>query len=40
MEMTIRAGCDGVVEDLPVAQGQQVKDGALLAAIGAIGKAA
>ncbi|MBI2234988.1 MAG: acetyl/propionyl/methylcrotonyl-CoA carboxylase subunit alpha [Micavibrio aeruginosavorus] len=33
MEMTIRAGCAGVVEELPVAAGQQVTDGALLVAI-------
>lgn len=30
MEMTIRAGCDGVVEDLPVSANDQVGDGALL----------
>ena len=33
MEMTIRAGCAGIVEELPVAAGQQVSDGALLVAI-------
>ena len=33
MEMTIRAGCDGVIDDLPVAGGQQVADGALLVSI-------
>lgn len=33
MEMTIRAGCAGIIEDLPVAAGQQVADGALLVAI-------
>lgn len=30
MEMTIRAGCDGMVEELPISAGQQVSDGALL----------
>lgn len=30
MEMTIRARCDGVVEELPVAANDQVMDGALL----------
>jgi len=33
MEMTIRAGCAGVVGELPVSAGQQVADGALLVAI-------
>lgn len=33
MEVTIRAGCDGVVDDLPVAAGDQVQDGALLVSI-------
>ena len=33
MEMTIRAGCDGVVDELPVSGGQQVSDGALLVSI-------
>ncbi len=33
MEMTIRAGCDGIVDELPVAAGQQVADGALLVSI-------
>ncbi|MFN3827705.1 MAG: acetyl-CoA carboxylase biotin carboxylase subunit [Micavibrio sp.] len=33
MEMTIRAGCDGVIDELPVSAGQQVADGALLVAI-------
>ncbi|HEY0901057.1 MAG TPA: biotin/lipoyl-containing protein, partial [Micavibrio sp.] len=33
MEMTIRAGCDGVVEELPISAGQQVADGALLVMI-------
>lgn len=33
MEMTIRAGCGGVVEELPVAVNDQVTDGALLVAI-------
>jgi len=35
MEMTIRAGCDGVVKQLPAKQGQQVIDGALLAEVAA-----
>lgn len=30
MEVAIKADCDGVVEDLPIAQGDQVDDGALL----------
>lgn len=34
MEMTIRAGCEGVVDELPVSAGQQVSDGALLVSIG------
>ena len=33
MEMTIRAGCAGVISELPVSAGQQVSDGALLVAI-------
>jgi 3-methylcrotonyl-CoA carboxylase alpha subunit len=33
MEMTIRAGCEGVIGELPVTAGQQVADGALLVAI-------
>ncbi len=33
MEMTIRAGCDGTVDELPVAANDQVMDGALLAMI-------
>jgi 3-methylcrotonyl-CoA carboxylase alpha subunit len=33
MEMTIRAGCAGLIEDLPVAVNDQVGDGALLASI-------
>ena len=33
MEMTIRAGCAGIVGELPVKAGQQVSDGALLVAI-------
>ena len=33
MEMTIRAGCAGVVDELPVSAGQQVQDGALLVSI-------
>ncbi|QQG37220.1 MAG: acetyl/propionyl/methylcrotonyl-CoA carboxylase subunit alpha [Micavibrio aeruginosavorus] len=33
MEMTIRAGCAGIVDELPVSAGQQVVDGALLVAI-------
>ena len=33
MEMTIRAGCDGVIDELPVSAGQQVADGALLVSI-------
>ncbi|MBI4030507.1 MAG: acetyl/propionyl/methylcrotonyl-CoA carboxylase subunit alpha [Proteobacteria bacterium] len=33
MEMTIRAGVSGVVEEIPVAVNDQVKDGALLASI-------
>jgi 3-methylcrotonyl-CoA carboxylase alpha subunit len=33
MEMTIRAGCAGIVEDLPVAAGDQVADGSLLVSI-------
>ncbi|MBU0799851.1 MAG: methylcrotonoyl-CoA carboxylase, partial [Alphaproteobacteria bacterium] len=33
MEMTIRAGCAGVVDDLPVAVNDQVSDGALLVSI-------
>ncbi len=33
MEMTIRAGCAGIVGELPVSAGQQVGDGALLVAI-------
>ncbi len=33
MEMTIRAGCEGIVGELPVAAGQQVGDGALLVSI-------
>ena len=37
MEMTIRAGCDGVVDDLPVAVNDQVADGALLVSIRAEG---
>ena len=33
MEMTIRAGCEGVIGELPVSAGQQVSDGALLISI-------
>lgn len=33
MEMTIRAGCAGVVIDLPVKAGQQVSDGTLLVSL-------
>ncbi|MCM2343950.1 MAG: acetyl/propionyl/methylcrotonyl-CoA carboxylase subunit alpha [Alphaproteobacteria bacterium] len=33
MEMTIRAGCAGIVDELPVSAGQQVVDGTLLVAI-------
>lgn len=33
MEMTIRAGCAGVVDELPVSANDQVADGALLVAI-------
>jgi 3-methylcrotonyl-CoA carboxylase alpha subunit len=33
MEMTIRAGCDGTVDELPVAANDQVTDGALLVMI-------
>jgi biotin carboxyl carrier protein len=33
MEMTIRAGCGGVVDELPVAVNDQVADGALLVSI-------
>lgn len=33
MEMTIRADCDGVIEELPVSANDQVADGALLIAI-------
>ena len=33
MEMTIRAGCAGVVEELSVATNDQVQDGALLVSI-------
>ncbi|MGZ9096912.1 MAG: acetyl/propionyl/methylcrotonyl-CoA carboxylase subunit alpha [Micavibrio sp.] len=33
MEMTIKAGCAGIVGELPVSAGQQVQDGALLVAI-------
>lgn len=34
MELTIRAGCDGVIEELNVCDGQQVGDGTLLVSIG------
>lgn len=33
MEMTIRAGCGGVIEELPVAVNDQVEDGTLLVSI-------
>ncbi|MEC8665180.1 MAG: acetyl/propionyl/methylcrotonyl-CoA carboxylase subunit alpha [Pseudomonadota bacterium] len=33
MEMTIRAGCDGVIDELPVSANDQVADGALLVSI-------
>jgi 3-methylcrotonyl-CoA carboxylase alpha subunit len=33
MEMTIRAGCTGIIDDLPVAVNDQVSDGALLVSI-------
>ena len=33
MEMTVRAPCAGIVEDLPVAANDQVAEGALLASI-------
>lgn len=33
MEMTIRAGTDGIVEELPVAENDQVSDGTLLVSI-------
>ncbi len=33
MEVTIRAGCDGIIDNLPVAAGDQVEDGALLVSI-------
>lgn len=33
MEMTIKAGCAGVIDELPVSAGQQVQDGALLISI-------
>ena len=33
MEMTIRAGCAGVVEELPVSANDQVQDGTLLVSI-------
>ena len=34
MQMTIRAGCSGVVDELPFAAGAQVQDGVLLVSIG------
>ena len=33
MEMTIRAGCSGVIDELPVSSNDQVADGALLLSI-------
>jgi 3-methylcrotonyl-CoA carboxylase alpha subunit len=33
MEMTIKAGCAGIIDELPVSAGQQVQDGALLISI-------
>ena len=33
MEMTIRAGCTGIIDELPVSSNDQVQDGALLVSI-------
>jgi 3-methylcrotonyl-CoA carboxylase alpha subunit len=37
MEMTIRAGCSGVIEELPVSSNDQVSDGTLLVSINSEG---